>query len=361
MAGDTGRCLIIAEAGVNHNGSLDMALRLVDAAAEAGSDIVKFQTFRADRLASRFAPKAEYQQRETGKEQSQLEMLRALELNEDAHRRLIERCASRGVEFLSAPFDQESLCLLTETLKLQQLKFGSGELTNAPLLLAAARTGKPIILSTGMSTLTEVEEALGVLALGYSDSGTEPSQTAFRAAFASAAGQAALRKNIVLLHCTTEYPAPLEDVNLRAMDTMRATFGLPVGYSDHTEGTAIALAAVARGAIVIEKHFTLDRFLPGPDHKASLTPFELASLVADIRRIELALGDGVKRPAASELKNVPIARKSLVAARNIEMGEVFSDENLTAKRPGSGISPMEHWAWLGRRAPRDFMEDEPIG
>lgn len=361
MAGNMGRCLTIAEAGVNHNGSLDMALKLVDAAAEAGADIVKFQTFRADRLASRFAPKAEYQQRETGKHQSQLDMLRALELDEESHHRLIERCASREVEFLSAPFDQESLCLLTKTLKLSQLKFGSGELTNAPLLLAAARTGKPIILSTGMGTLAEVEEALGVLAFGYAGSGTALSRMAFRAAFASTVGQAVLKEKIVLLHCTTEYPAPPADVNLRAMDTLRATFGLPVGYSDHTEGTAVALAAVARGATVIEKHFTLDRALPGPDHKASLTPVELASMVADIRRIEAALGDGVKRPSASELKNLPIARKSLVAARDIEKGEVFSGENLTAKRPGSGISPMEYWEWLGRRASRDFMEDEPIG
>lgn len=354
------RTLVIAEAGVNHNGSLELALRLVDEAAEAGADVVKFQTFRADSLASRFAPKAEYQKRETGNEQSQLDMLRALELDEDAHRRLIERCASRGVEFLSTPFDQESLRLLTEVLGLPRLKLGSGELTNAPLVLAAARTGKPLILSTGMGTLDEVEEALGVLAFGYAADGIEPSRPAFRAAFASDAGRAALWDKVTLLHCTTEYPTPASDVNLRAMDTLRSTFGLPVGYSDHTEGTTIALAAVARGASIIEKHFTLDRSLPGPDHKASLTPAELASMVAEIRRVEAALGDGVKRPAESECKNMSVARKSLVAARAIAAGEMFGPDNLAVKRPGGGIEPLRYWELLGRPAPRAFSEDEQI-
>lgn len=354
------RTLVIAEAGVNHNGSLELALRLVDEAAEAGADVVKFQTFRADGLASRFAPKAEYQQRETGNEQSQLDMLRALELDEDAHRRLIERCASRGVEFLSTPFDQESLRLLTEVFGLPRLKLGSGELTNAPLLLAAARTGKPIILSTGMGTLAEVEEALGVMAFGYAGDGIEPSRPAFRAAFASDAGRIVLRDKVTLLHCTTEYPTPASDVNLRAMDALRSTFGLPVGYSDHTEGATIALAAVARGASIIEKHFTLDRSLPGPDHKASLTPAELVSMVAEIRRVEAALGDGVKRPAESERKNMSVARKSLVAARAIAAGEMFGPDNLAVKRPGGGIEPLRYWELLGRPAPRAFSEDEQI-
>lgn len=352
--------LIIAEAGVNHNGSLELALQLVEEAAAAGADVVKFQTFRAERLVTRFAPKAEYQKRETGEEQSQLDMLRALELDEDMHRRLIERCKSRGVEFLSTPFDQESLRLLTDVLELPRLKLGSGELTNAPLLLAAARTGKQIILSTGMGTLAEVEEALGVLAFGYAAHGTEPSRSAFRAAFASEKGQTALQEKVVLLHCTTEYPTPAADVNLRAMDTLRSAFCLPVGYSDHTEGISVALAAVARGAVVIEKHFTIDRFLPGPDHKASLIPAELASMAAEIRRVEVALGDGIKRPAESERKNMSIARKSLVAASAIAAGEAFGPNNLTVKRSGRGIDPMLYWDLLGRPAPRAFSEDEQI-
>lgn len=353
--------LIIAEAGVNHNGSLDRAIELVDAAAAAGADAVKFQTFRAERLASRRAPKAEYQKRETGTEQSQLEMLRALELGEEMHRSLIARCAQRGIEFMSTPFDHDSLRLLADTFGLARLKLGSGDLTNAPLLLALAQTGKPLILSTGMATLADVEEALGVLAFGYAAGpGVAPSRAAFRAAFESDAGQGGLRQKITLLHCTTEYPTPAADVNLRAMDTLRLAFGLPVGYSDHTEGSAIALAAVARGATVIEKHFTLDRNLPGPDHKASLESAELAAMVADIRRVEAALGDGIKRVAASERANRAVARKSLVAAKAIAAGEPFCPDNIEVKRPDGGLAPILYWDVLGRPAPRAFDEDEPI-
>jgi N-acetylneuraminate synthase len=355
------RTLVIAEAGVNHNGSLQRALELVDAAAAAGADIVKFQTFRAGRLASRSAPKADYQKRETGTTESQLDMLRALELDEATHRALISRCAEKGIEFLSTPFDHESLDLLVRTFELPRLKLGSGDLTNAPLLLAIARTAKPLILSTGMATLSEVEEALGVLAFGYaSPPHATPSISAFRSAYESDAGQQALRNNVALLHCTTEYPTPVGDVNLRAMDTLRQAFGLEVGYSDHTQGTAISLAAVARGATIIEKHFTLDRNLPGPDHKSSLEPEELAAMAANIRRIETALGDGIKRPAESERPNRIVARKSLVAARTIQAGERFSAENIDIKRPGGGITPLRYWEFLGRQSPRRYAADEVI-
>ncbi len=355
------RTLVIAEAGVNHNGALQRALELVDAAAAAGADIVKFQTFRAGRLASRLAPKADYQQRETGTSESQLEMLRALELDEAAHHAIIRRCAEQGIEFLSTPFDHESLDLLVRTLDLSRLKLGSGDLTNAPLLLAIARSAKPMILSTGMATLSEVEEALGVLAFGYvADSNVNPSMSAFRSAYESDAGQQALRNNVALLHCTTEYPTPVGDVNLRAMDTLRQAFGLVVGYSDHTQGTAISLAAVARGANIVEKHFTLDRNLPGPDHKSSLEPEELADMVADIRRIEAALGNGIKRPAESERPNRIVARKSLVAARPIQAGERFTAENIDTKRPGGGVAPVRYWEFLGRQSPRPYAADEVI-
>ncbi len=355
------RTLVIAEAGVNHNGSLQRALELVDAAAVSGADAVKFQTFRAGRLASRSAPKADYQRRETGAAESQLEMLRALELNEEAHRALISCCAEKGIEFLSTPFDHESLDLLARTFDLPRLKLGSGDLTNAPLLLAIARLAKPLILSTGMATLSEIEEALGILALGYTSlSDVAPSIAAFRAAYQSDVGQQALRNNVALLHCTTEYPTPSEDVNLLAMDTLRHAFGLEVGYSDHTEGIAISLAAVARGATIIEKHFTMDRNLPGPDHKASLEPEELAEMVSSIRRVEAALGDGIKRPAESERKNLVVARKSLVAARPIQAGEQFCAENIDIKRPGGGIAPIRYWESLGRQSTRAYAADEVI-
>jgi N,N'-diacetyllegionaminate synthase len=325
------RVQIIAEAGVNHNGSLERALALVDEAARAGADAVKFQTFRAEQVISRHAPKAEYQQRTTGNAESQLDMVRALELDAAAHRKLVARCRERNLEFLSTPFDLESVALLKE-LGVARLKIPSGEITNPLLLRAAAATGLPLIISTGMSTLGEIEAALAVV-------GPAP---------------------ITLLHCTTEYPAPLVDVNLRAMATMAQAFGLPVGYSDHTEGIAVSVAAVALGAVLIEKHFTLDRNLPGPDHKASLEPRELGELVASIRVVEEALGSPRKAPSPSERKNIAIARKSLVAARPIGAGEPFTRENLTVKRPGNGISPMRYDEYLGRPAARDYEEDELI-
>lgn len=350
---------IIAEAGVNHNGSVDMARQLIDVAGEAGADAVKFQTFKADEIASKAAPKAQYQVETTGAE-SQLEMLKRLELDEDAHKELIGHCQKRGIQFLSTAFDFESLNLLAGVFDLPKLKIPSGEITNAPLLLKAASTGKPIILSTGMSTLGEVEAALGILAFGYTRPDEKPSILAFQKAFGSEAGQRALKENVALLHCTTEYPAPFSDVNLQAMNTLHAAFGLPVGLSDHTVGIAVPVAAVARGAVIIEKHFTLDRSLPGPDHKASLEPDELKTMVQSIRHVEEALGLAVKVPAVSELKNRDIARKSLVAARDIKQGELFTEENLAIKRPGNGTSPLFYWDLLGKAAGKDYERDETV-
>lgn len=353
------RTYIIAEAGVNHNGSLEMAKELVSAAAEAGADAVKFQTFKADLLVSRTAPKAEYQTRTTGREESQHEMIRKLELDRRQHEMLLDACRECGIQFLSTPFDHDSVDLLALTFDLPVIKVSSGDLTNAPLLLRIAAMGKPVILGTGMATLGEIEDALGVLALGYTCA-AQPSLAAFRAAFCSVKGQQALKEKVTLLHCTTEYPAPLEEVNLRVMETLRGAFGLAVGYSDHTEGIAVPLAAAALGAEVIEKHFTLDRTLPGPDHKASLEVRELKQMVQGIRSVEKALGRGIKHPTQSEIKNLPVARKSLVAASSITEGEIYTDSNVAVKRPGSGLSPMQYWDLLGKKASRDSGVDEVI-
>lgn len=360
----TKRTLIIAEAGVNHGGDLDCALALVDAAARAGADIIKFQTFSAAKLASPLAVQAAYQVRNTGVRESQLEMLRRLELSEDAHLRIIERCAAHGLGFLSSPFDLDSLDFLVSRCGLAQVKMGSGEITNAPLLLAAAERGLSVILSTGMSTLGEVEEALGVLAYGYlrrlSGVTSDPSRHAFTASWQSPAARHLVQERVILLHCTTDYPAPYDEVNLRAMDTLHNAFGLDVGYSDHTEGIALAVAAVARGARVIEKHFTLDRDLPGPDHKASLEPDEFAALVVAVRQVEAALGDGIKTPRGVEISNIPVARKSLIAARDIAAGDILSGSDILIMRPGHGRSPMRYWETLGTRAERAYHAGEPL-
>jgi N-acetylneuraminate synthase len=351
---------VIAEAGVNHNGLLTLALQLVDAAADAGADAVKFQTFRAEDLATAQAPKAAYQVKTTGSRESQLQMLKKLELSPTAHRALIARCERRGVDFISSPFDAASLRLLTHRLRLKVLKIPSGEITNGPLLLQAARSGRRIILSTGMSVLAEIEAALGVLAFGLVGSRQEPSRAQFAQAYRSAAGQRRLRDRVVILHCVTDYPARFEDVNLRAMDTLRTAFGLPVGLSDHTQGIAMPIAAAARGARVIEKHLTLDHALPGPDHRASLEPGEFAAMVAGVRQVESALGDGLKRPTATELRNARTARKALVAARSIARGERYSSRNLTAKRAGGGRSPLDYWELIGKPAQRRLRKDEPV-
>ncbi len=332
--------LIIAEAGVNHNGDLALAKGLIDAAAQAGANLVKFQTFSADRLATAGAAKADYQTQTTGSAESQHAMLRRLELTLDMHLALIDHCRKRGIGFLSTAFDHPSLDLLAE-LGLERFKIPSGEITNLPYLRHVGRLAAPadksVILSTGMATLGEIEAALDIL----ETAGTP-------------------RGRITVLHCNTEYPTPMGDVNLRAMVTLREAFQVVVGYSDHTPGIEVPIAAVALGATVIEKHLTLDRTLPGPDHPASLEPDEFAAMVHAIRHIEQALGDGIKRPSPSEAKNKPIARKSLVAAVPIRAGEPFTPANLTAKRPGTGLSPMRWDEVIGRPAPRAFAADELI-
>ena len=354
------RVVIIAEAGVNHNGSLQTALDLVDAAAEAGADVVKFQTFKADALASTSAPKAAYQVGRTGNEESQLEMLRRLELPAETHRAIIAHCAQKRIRFLFSAFDLDSLALLVDEFGLEELKFGSGELTNAPLLLAAARTGCRLIVSTGMSTLAEVEQALGVIAFGFTEADAAPGPAAFAATLTQPAAWDALRDRVTLLHCTTDYPAAATDANLRAMETLRAAFGLKVGYSDHTEGIAISIAAVAQGAVMIEKHLTLDRTLPGPDHAASLEPGEFRDLVAAIRAVELSIGNGIKEPTAAESANRTVARKSLVTTCPVSKGQKFTAENIAVKRPGSGRAPMQYWSTIGMVANRDYGAGEPL-
>jgi len=330
------KTLIIAEAGVNHNGDIELAKKLIASAANAGADLVKFQSFITSKSISKQAPKAEYQKTTTGVDESQYEMVRKLELSRADHELLIKECRRHQIGFFSTAFDPESFDMLVE-LGLDQVKIPSGELTNLPLLRYMTRLGKPVILSTGMASLGEIEQAIDVI---------------------EAAGTH--RSLITVLHCTTEYPAPMEDVNLLAMLNIKNSFGVQVGYSDHTPGIEVPIAAVALGATVIEKHFTLDRSLPGPDHQASLEPQELKAMVDAIRNIERALGDGIKRPSASELKNKPIARKSLVASRDIVAGELFSEENLGTKRPGTGVSPMRWDEVIGRPAPRDFAMDEQI-
>ena len=360
MGEELKKTVIIAEAGVNHNGSLDMALRLVDAVVDSGADMVKFQTFSASEVVSENAPKARYQKLATGAEESQFEMIQKLELDKDVHLDLLEYCRKRGIGFLSTPFDEASADLLTDVLKLETIKIGSGEITNGPLLLHIARKGCNVILSTGMSTLGEIEDALGVLAFGFIAGDEKPSRTAFREAYFSQKGRETLAKKVTLLHCTTEYPAPFEEVNLRAMETIRQAFGLPVGYSDHTEGIEVPIAAVAMGACIIEKHFTLDRNLPGPDHKASIEPEELARMVSSIRNVERSIGSCQKVPGIRERENISIVRKSLVAAVDISKGDVFTEDMITCKRPGLGVSPMFYWDILGRRAAKDYNKDEVL-
>lgn len=329
------KTLIIAEAGVNHNGNLDLAYRMIEVAKECGVDIIKFQTAKPELVISKFAEKAAYQKVNTqNEEESQLEMCKKLHFKFEDYYKILKKCNECGIDFLSTPFDLDSIDFLHE-LGVKLWKIPSGEITNLPYLIKIAKFHEPIILSTGMANLEEVKTAVKIL----EDNGSG---------------------KITLLHCTTEYPAPIEDVNLKAMNTMANELKLDVGYSDHTNGIEVSLAAVALGACVIEKHFTLDKNLPGPDHKASLEPLELKSLVDGIRKVESALGDGKKVPSTSEIKNIPIARKSIVAKTDIKAGDIFTEENLTVKRPGNGISPMEFYNILGMRASKDFKEDELI-
>jgi N-acetylneuraminate synthase len=352
---------VVAEAGVNHNGSLERALAMVDAAAKAGATTVKFQTFVPEKVVSRHADMAVYQARNTGKQQSQLEMLRQLHLDEAAHYRLFEYCRQVGIRFLSTPFDVESLDFLVDDLHVDCLKIASGEITNAPLLVAAGRSGLPLILSTGMSSLEEVRLALGALAWGMLRTKNPTDvEREFPLALEEAQGSGVLESRATLLHCTTQYPTPPDAVNLRAVQTLESEFGLRVGFSDHTTSISIASAAVALGASVVEKHFTLDRSLPGPDHAASLEPAELADLIRNIRELEQAMGDGVKTIQPTEQENVGAARKGIVAAKKISVGTRFTEANLAVKRPRTGMSPFRYWALLDQEATRDYEQDEPI-
>ena len=325
--------IIIAEAGVNHNGNIEIAKKLIVKAKECGADIVKFQTAKLDSLVSKTAKMAEYQKENIGKEESQKEMLSKLLLSFETFEELADYCKEVGIQFLSTPFDIESIQFLDSMQNIW--KVPSGEITNYPYLVEIARTGKDIILSTGMSTLQEVEDALNVLRQNGAS-------------------------EIILLHCTTNYPTPMQDVNLRAMLTLKEKFGCKIGYSDHTQGIEVPIAAVALGATVIEKHFTLDKNMEGPDHKASIEPDEFAQMVKSIRSIEKALGNGEKTPSQSEIANIAVARKSIIALKEIKAGEVFSEENITTKRPGTGINPMRWNEILGQKAKRDFAEDELI-
>lgn len=325
---------IIAEAGVNHNGSMELAKQMVDKAKEAGADYIKFQTFQPEKLVSKYAQKAEYQKKATGNEESQLEMLQKLALTQSDFRELKNYCEQVGIGFLSTPFDLDSIDFL-ESLDMDFWKIPSGEITNLPYLIKIAQTGRPIVMSTGMCQMEEIEEALMWLKK-------------------SGAGE------MTLLHCNTQYPTPMEDVNLHAMQSLKHQFGFPVGYSDHTEGIEVPIAAAALGATVLEKHFTLDKTMEGPDQEASLAPEELAAMVRAVRNIERALGSGEKGVTASETANRAVARKSIVAAGSIRKGETFGEENLTIKRPGAGISPMHWFELLGKTAQRDYSEDELI-
>jgi len=331
---ETMSVFVIAEAGVNHNGSLELAKKLVDAAKDAGADCVKFQTFVSKNIVSKNAVKAEYQKQQTEPQESQQDMLKKLELSFDEFVELNEYCKSKSIEFMSTAFDFESIDFL-DSLEMGTWKIPSGEITNLPYLIKVAKLNKPVILSTGMSTMEDIRSAVEIIKEnGVSD--------------------------LTILHCTTEYPTPFEDVNLKAMNTIREEFNVNIGYSDHTKGIEVPIAAVALGATVIEKHFTLDRNMEGPDHKASLEPNELKAMVDSIRHIELALGNGMKQPAESEKKNMAVVRKSIVAKYNIKKGEVLTEDNLTVKRPGSGISPMKWYEVIGTKAVKDFNEDEMI-
>lgn len=328
--------LIIAEAGVNHNGDMKLAKQLIDAAANSGADYVKFQTFSADRIVAKSADKADYQKKYSDSTESQYEMLKRLELSVEMHLELIEHCERRSIKFLSTGFDIQSVDLLVG-FGLNLLKIPSGEITNLPFLRHIGSLGLPVILSSGMSTMSEIVDAMSIL-----DRAGLP------------------RSQITVLHCTTEYPTPMDEVNLRAMNSIRNTLGVAVGYSDHSVGIEVSVAAVALGASVIEKHFTIDRSLPGPDHRASLEPVELGAMVKAIRNIEVALGSDVKEPTISELRNLRVGRKSILAGRKIGIGEIFSASNLVIKRPGDGVSPMQWDRLMGQIANREYLPDEKI-
>ena len=348
---------IIAEAGVNHNGSLDTALMLVDVAARAGADAVKFQTFSADEIATRSVARADYQEHNS-KASSQHEMLRQLELSPEAHCVIAARCADLGIEFMSTAFCPATLAFLIQRTGIQRIKIPSGEIVNPLLLVAAGRSGLPVIMSTGMADLGEITEALQLLCFGGLSVADKPTKETLVRAMASPEGRSWLSAKVTLLHCTTAYPAPPNTINLRVMGPLSNRYAVPVGFLEHSEGIEIVGAAAALGAVVIEKHFTLGRGMEGPDHRASLEPDELAQMVANIRNIDIALGNAEKKPDREELKMRAVARRVLVAARDIEAGEILDEGAIAVKRAGEGISAMQYWSWIGRKAGRSYRRDE---
>lgn len=350
---------IIAEAGVNHDGSLQKAFKLIDAAVGCGADAIKFQTFNATKLAVNTVKKAHYQMANTSTNESQYDMLKDLEISFEDHVKLKNYCDNKNIDFLSTPFDDVSLAFLANDLLLKKLKISSGDITNAPLLLAAAQTDCEIIISTGMCGLSEIEQALGVLAFGLTQR-SNPLKTAFREAYFSDTGRNALADRVSILHCTSQYPAPFEEVNLRALSTIKSSFLLPVGYSDHTAGIAVSQAAAALGASIIEKHITLDRSSKGPDHQASIEPHQFSKMVTGIRQIEKSLGRALKIIEKSEVSTAKVSRRVLVANQNIKKGEHFTEDNISVLRAGSGLCPMEYWEILGQTATSNFSIGEPI-
>ncbi|NVK42153.1 MAG: N-acetylneuraminate synthase [Oceanospirillaceae bacterium] len=353
--------IIIAEVGVNHNGDVNLAIELIDAAKKCGADIVKFQTFNSSDLVNQSAKKADYQVKNTKSKESQLNMLQSLELSFDKFFTLSEYCKKLNIEFLSTAFDFDSLDFIVNKLNVNRLKIPSGELTNLPFVLKHAQTGLDLIVSTGMANLAEIEVALSVIAYGYTaHKNSIPCRNEFDRAYSSVEGQAALREKVTLLHCTTEYPAPVHEINLNAINTLRQSFKTAVGYSDHSKGVTIPTAAVALGAKIIEKHLTLDVNMDGPDHKASLEPCEFTNMVEGIREIERAMGNGIKQPFPSEIKNKIAARKSLIAKLPIKVGESFSQENITTMRPGSGMSPAFYWDVLKKKSSKSYQPGDLI-
>jgi N-acetylneuraminate synthase len=357
------KIFIIAEAGVNHNGKFNIARELIDVAAISGADAIKFQTFDTKMVMTHSAVKANYQKKTTKDLESQFDMVKKLELPFEWHYELLDHCKRKNIMFLSTAFDKSSLDFLSDKILLDIIKIPSGEITNGPFLLDCARKNVNIILSTGMSNIPDIETALSIIAFGFmhnENSKIEPSEEEFLKAFNSQEGKNLLKERLTLLHCTSQYPAPINEVNLSAISEMRSFFNLDIGYSDHTNGIEVPIAAAALGASVIEKHFTLDRNMSGPDHKASLEPNELIDMVKSIRLVEKSTGNGKKIPAPSEIENLVIARRSLVALKEIKKGEIFTSDNLGVKRPGSGLSPMLYWQYLGKRSQNTYLADALI-
>ena len=356
---ESNKIFVVAEAGVNHNGSTQMALDLIDAAADAGVDAVKFQTYKTESYVTKLADKADYQKKTTGSNENQFEMIKNLELSYDTYYKLQERCVEKGIKFLSTAFDNDSLDFLINKIGIEALKIPSGEITNGPYLLDHAKHKKKMIVSTGMSTLDEIETALGVLAFGLLRK-PNPSIKSFQKAYASIDGKLILKRYVTLLHCTSNYPAEFEEINLNAMLELKNKFNLPIGYSDHSRGNLVSSLAAAMGAKYIEKHFTLDQKLPGPDHLSSLEPKDLKIMVETIRNVEVILGRSLKAPQKSEIEVQKVARRSIVANQKIKKGDLYTEQNLAIKRPASGSNPMNFWSMLGQKSDKDYDFDENI-